>query len=351
MKEGRSLGSVEVTEALLILATSLTRLAEHNDSITELNVAILLLQQNDRATYPALSHAIQAALVTALIRRSERTGNSSDLMDALLIAEHQLADCDRRASPAEWVNLALGAGVALVRLAEREDCAERAGQAVGMLRLALKHCPENARELWASTANALATALTRAGERTGDLAVLHEALTYLKRCQSLRSRNEKPLLWASTLTDTANVLARLGEREADPRRYRDAIANLRQALEVVTPNLSPRDYLETLNNLAFILVKLAATTGDDGPLDAALAAVDAAELAITEAAAPLDWAVLQSTKAFALLERWKMRRSMSLARQATRAAQNALRHVSAQQAPQVYKMVTGIVSELNSIGV
>ncbi len=183
----------------------------------------------------------------------------------------------------------------------------------------------------------LTAALRALSQKTGNLDVLHEALSVAHAALADTDREAAPADWARSHALLGSVRTVLGEATGDPAWLAAAAGSYRSAL--TTCAIGTSDWARMNRNLGVVLSLLGRQTGDAAALDEALACYHAALTMYTRGATPQDWAMTQSNLGDALCVLAEQRGDAACA-VASAAACRAALEVFTEDAPADWAMTT-----------
>ena len=246
-------------------------------------------------------HRHALGLGVALRLLGERQPDSEALTESVMILRDALERTLDTAPALARANVQQQLGIALATLGERESGTERLEQAVAAFQAALE---ERTRERvpldWAATQMNLGNALLGLGERESGTERLEQAVAAYRAALEEGTRERVPLHWALTQMNLGNALASLGERESGTERLEQAVAAFQAALEERTRERVPLDWAQTQMNLGNALASLGERESGTEQLEQAVAAYRAALEEWTRERVPLDWATSVGNRGVAL---------------------------------------------------
>lgn len=122
---------------------------------------------------------------------------------------------------------------------------------------------EQAPELRAELLTGLGDALTRLGNRSGDVEILEKAATTHEQSAAAKGREKLPVQWAVSMMHQANALNNIGRRSKDAGTLNKAVAVFELALEEFSQDRQPGQWGWCQSGLGDACLELAKLEPDD----------------------------------------------------------------------------------------
>ena len=276
------------------------------------------LEVRTRAVAPMEWARLKNHLGSTLFSIGQRERHRDRLEEAVAAFRDALSVWTPQSAPMDWANAQNNLALTLGELGSRDPDSARLAEAVKLLDgifdvrtraaaplhwAALEEITRQRSPLkWAGIKDNLGLVLSTSAERTGDSALLDQAIAAYEEALAERTRERVPLEWASSTNNLANAWYRYGELTHEAEHLRKAIPLYEAILDVRTRERDAGGWASTQNNLANALFSLGTHGGGPDMLRRSAEHYRFAVSGYDSAANPIGWADTQYNLSLLLLE-------------------------------------------------